>query len=64
LLNALSEIVLVLFLDLELELSKSIVYLTIEIYSITDVLEVLIDKSKMSILFNELFNISDWLREI
>jgi hypothetical protein len=64
LLNALGKVIFVFFLNLELEFSHSIVDLPEEVNAITDVLEILINIGKMSILLNELFNISDWLGQI
>ncbi len=64
LLDALSEVVLVLLLDLELELSESVVYLAEQVNSISNVLEVFIRINQMTVLFNELLNIANGLREV
>jgi len=64
LLDALSEVVLVLLLDLELELSESVVYLAEQVNSISNVLEVFIRINQMTVLFNELLNIANGLGEV
>jgi hypothetical protein len=55
------EVVLVLFLDLKLELSKRVVDLAVQIYHVTHVLEVLIHIVKMAGLLNELIDIFNLL---
>ena len=64
LLHTLGKIIFVFFLNLELEFSQSIIDLSEEVNAITNVLEVLINIGKMTILLNEFFNISDWLGKI
>lgn len=62
--NALIEVVLVLFLDLELELGKSVVDLAIEIDHVTHILELLINVVEMAGLLYELVHIFDLLRQV
>lgn len=62
--NALIKIVLVLLFDLELELSKSIVDLPIEIDHVTYILELLIYVVEMSCLLYELIHVFNLLREV
>ena len=62
--NTLIEVVLVLLLDLELELSQSIVDLSIEVDLITNVLEMLVNVIEVPSLLNELINVFDLLREV
>jgi hypothetical protein len=64
LLDTLSEVVLVLFLDLKLELSKGVINLAEEIYSVTNVLEVFVNVVQVTVLFNEIFNVANGLGEI
>lgn len=64
LLHTFSKVISIFFLNLELEFSQCIIDLTEEVNTVTDVLEVLINICKMSILLNEFFNISDWLWKI
>ena len=58
--NTLIEVVLVLFLDLELELSQCVVDLTVQIDHVTHVLEVLIHVVKVAgLLYDCLLYTSD-----
>lgn len=61
LLYALSKVVLVLLLDLELELSKEVIDLTVEVNLVPHVLEVLIGLDKVAVLLDELFHIGHGL---
>ena len=62
--NTFVEVVLVLFLDLELELSESIVNLSIQIDHVTDILELFINVVEMAGLLYELVDVFDLLRQI
>jgi hypothetical protein len=62
--DTLIEVVLVLLLDLELELSQSIVDLPVEVDLITNVLEMLVNVIEVPSLLNELVNVFDLLREV
>ena len=64
LLYALREVVSVLLLHLELELSKGVVDLAVQVNTVANVLEVLVGEGKVSVLLNELLHVSDWLGEV
>ena len=64
LLDTLGKVILIFFLNLELELSQRIIDLPVEVNTVADILEVFIDIDKMTILFNELFYIGDRLAKV
>jgi hypothetical protein len=59
--DTLIEVVLVLFLDFELELSECVVYLPVQIDHVTHVLEVLVHVVKVAGLLHELIHIFNLL---
>ena len=64
LLHTLGKVILIFFLNLELELSQRIIDLPVEVNTIADILEVFINIDKMTILLNELFYIGDRLAKV
>ena len=64
LLDTLGKVILIFFLNLELEFSECVIDLSVEVNAVADILEVLIDIDKVTILFDELFNISDRLAQV
>jgi hypothetical protein len=64
LLDTLGKVILIFFLNLELELSQRIIDLPVEVNTIADILEVFINIDKMTILLNELFYIGDRLAKV
>lgn len=64
LLDTLGKVILIFFLNLELELSQRIIDLSVEINTVAEILEVFINIDKMTILFNELFYIGDRLAKV
>ena len=62
--DTLIEVIFVLLLDLELKLSKCIVYLTVQIDHVTHILELLIDIVEVAGLLDELVHIFDLLGQV